>query len=425
MENTGQTVSGSSFGKTSSIIFISVGPGNDFYLFFSDVGFKRTSLTKAFRIICPPGYYLQSDQTCLPCQVGTYQPYANQSDCWPCPYGLTTSSSASVAVEQCQIANSLIIASYVLFGTCILMALIAGLILLIECSLHKCHVRNRSAKRRGEWNVKPCNDKSIYPTQFKLYRKQYSEDDDVSEWDVFQLPGSEYNNIEQVLSRKIKDKNEEKTTSQHLPTVKDFKRHSKMKISHRQDSRIHECNTNKVTQQVRQHSPYERGKSKVPLPDTAFDLPFDKDISIDQENRQYDFNSSKLNQHNSQRDPEQSRDSVDRTQMDSEILQTSWNTISPKFSNEQPFDKTRRKSDHIKQTSPPRARFSLPTPITRGDTWFAYESKRVLEGFYGKKDRPLRHSEIQENIEENQENEEQIYLDDYLQQHDDYGGSND
>ncbi|RDD37101.1 hypothetical protein TrispH2_011138 [Trichoplax sp. H2] len=376
-------------------------------------------------VICPPGYYLQSDQTCLPCQVGTYQPYANQSDCWLCPYGLTTSSSASVAVDQCQVANSLIIVSYVLFATCILMALILGLILLIECLIHRRHIRNLSEKRQGEWNVKSCNDKSIYPTQFNLYRKQYSEDDDDLEWDIFQVPASEYSDIEQVLSRKIKEKNEAKKTSQQLPDTRDLHQTNKMKLSRCQDDSIREFNTSKITQQERQHSPDKRRTSKVPLPDTAFDLPFDKELTINQENQQCDSSSSTLHQQNNQAGPKQSKELIDRTQTEGNILQSSWNTIPPKFPIEQPFDSTRRNSDHVKQITPQHSRIFLPTPITRGDSWFAYESKRALEGFYRKNDRPLKHPEIQEDIEEKQENEEQFYLDDYLQQHDDHEESKD
>ena len=55
---------------------------------------------------CPPGHYGIVDDnaiaTCVPCQVGFYQPNSGQTACTRCPEGFTTVQDGSIDKLQCQ-----------------------------------------------------------------------------------------------------------------------------------------------------------------------------------------------------------------------------------------------------------------------------------------------------------------------------------
>ena len=67
-------------------------------------------------LVCIQGYIWDSlDQTCLPCNVGSYQGDGNS--CIQCPEGQTTNYIASTSISQCRKSKKLIYITHTYFRT--------------------------------------------------------------------------------------------------------------------------------------------------------------------------------------------------------------------------------------------------------------------------------------------------------------------
>lgn len=158
----------------------------------------------------------------------------------------------------------------------------------------------------------------------------------------------------------------------------------------------------------------KRKDSKVPLPDLAFELPFEKEDSDHPKNsQQAEDNIADLN-HQVKQDKLQQSDLSNSSQADEGVLPSrkDWKSSTGQHYH----SRTRRRSDNLKQAIHQETRFSLPTDFEEGDYWLGYESKRKLEGFYGRSGSLSITNDSKQTISEEQfENDEQIYLDDHLQ----------